>query len=113
MSTATVKIAFERKIVVLPLNAILPMRQVDESVRRTTKYRRIAKSVREIGIIEPIVVAPSKDTKDQYLLLDGHLRYHALIEKVPRRHDAWLPMTTRRSRTTSGSIVLQSCKSIS
>lgn len=77
---AEVRIAFERNIVMLPLSAILPLKQVSNAIKRSLKYRRISTSIGEVGIIEPIVVAAQRDS-DQYLLLDGHLRYSILLER--------------------------------
>lgn len=73
--TPPVKSAFEPDIVQLPLAAILPLKTIPETVKDSVKFRRIAQSIREIGIIEPIVVSRSKDDPDIYLLLDGHVRY--------------------------------------
>lgn len=70
-----VKAAFESEIVQLPLGAILPLKTVPETVKDSVKFKRIAQSIREIGIIEPVVVSRSKDDPDAYLLLDGHVRY--------------------------------------
>jgi len=81
MGANEVRIAFEREIVTLPLDAILPLKQVRDSVKKSVKYRRIAKSIAEIGIIEPIVVAPPPAGASQYLLLDGHMRYAAVLER--------------------------------
>src|SRR5579871_206210 len=75
-----VKIAFEQSIVVLPLSALLPLKAIPDDIKRSAKYKQIANSVREIGIIEPLVVARAKDRSGQYLLLDGHMRYAALID---------------------------------
>lgn len=73
--TPPVKASFEPDIVQLPLAAILPLKTIPETVKDSVKFRRIAQSIREIGIIEPIVVSRSKDDPDIYLLLDGHVRY--------------------------------------
>jgi ParB-like chromosome segregation protein Spo0J len=81
MDTAAVKIAFEQRIMVLPLSAILPLKQVPASVKSSAKYRRIAKSIAEVGIIEPLVVSVHPDDKKRYLLLDGHVRLAALIDR--------------------------------
>lgn len=76
-----VRIAFERRVVVLPLAALLPRKKLPERLMRTVKYKRIARSIKEVGIIEPLVVArlPNK-RESQYLLLDGHVRLAALNE---------------------------------
>jgi ParB-like chromosome segregation protein Spo0J len=60
------------------LSVILPLRTVPDEIKRSTKYKQIANSVREIGLIEPLVVAPARDQAGRYLLLDGHMRYAAL-----------------------------------
>ena len=72
--TDEIKIAFERQLIILPLGSILPLRQVTAAQRHSIKYRRIATSIAEVGIIEPPVVARPKQTGGPYLLLDGHIR---------------------------------------
>lgn len=75
-----VKIAFEQRIVVVPLTAILPLKAVPETIRQTARYRRIAVSIAEVGLIEPLIVAPQRGEAGRYLLLDGHMRYSAMKE---------------------------------
>jgi len=75
-----VKIAFERHIVILPLSDILPVRRVPASVKQMNKYKRIVASIAEVGIVEPLVVAPRQDDFGPYMLVDGHLRNAALID---------------------------------
>ena len=74
-----VKVGFERTIAVLPLSALLPLKTVPDAIRQSAKFKQIAKSVGEVGIIEPVVVARSKDQKGKYLLLDGHMRHAVLV----------------------------------
>lgn len=71
-----VKIAFERKILIQPIADLLPTKALPAGVRETVKYRRIAASVAEVGLIEPLSIARQKD--GSYLLLDGHMRLDAL-----------------------------------
>lgn len=76
-----VKIAFETKARSLPIGSILPVRTVPDSIRKSKKYERIVSSIRELGVIEPLVVHPQKGTRGEaqrYVLLDGHLRHDAL-----------------------------------
>src|SRR6266851_3750672 len=73
-----VKIAFEQRIQVLPLTVLLPLRAVAPELKESVKYKRIMRSIAEVGIIEPLVVARSEDQKGRYLLLDGHLRLAVL-----------------------------------
>ena len=65
----------------MPVESILPLKQVRETVKNSVKYRRIEKSIGEIGIIEPIVVAPPQANANQYLLLDGHMRYTIMRDR--------------------------------
>lgn len=78
--TDDVKIAFERKVIMLPLSQIAPLRKLSVNVAASVKYQRIATSIAEVGIIEPLVVAKqASDTS--YLLLDGHIRYYLLRDR--------------------------------
>lgn len=76
-----VRIAFERRIVTLATSSILPSRITTEAIRQGAKYRRIAESISEVGIIEPLVVARTGDAKGEYLLLDGHIRFEILLQR--------------------------------
>jgi hypothetical protein len=49
-----------------------------DSQKTIPKYKTILASIKEIGLVEPLVVFPQKDAAGQYLLLEGHLRYFAL-----------------------------------
>lgn len=71
-----VKIAFEQKVLILPITELLPTKALPAGVRETVKYRRIAASVAEVGLIEPLSIARQKN--GSYLLLDGHMRLDAL-----------------------------------
>lgn len=77
-SNRVVKAAFEAQGIALPITDILPMRLIGEPVKRSRKYARIAASIREIGLVEPLVVTRDRNVPDKYLLLDGHLRLEAL-----------------------------------
>src|SRR5689334_18505262 len=75
-----VRIAFERRLETLPLASLLPLRTIPPEWKQSVKYKRIARSVLEIGMIEPLVVAPSADQDGRFLLLDGHLRHAVLSD---------------------------------
>jgi ParB-like chromosome segregation protein Spo0J len=51
---------------------------VGDTVKKTPKYIQIAASIREVGIIEPPVVARDRGVRGKYLLLDGHIRVEIL-----------------------------------
>lgn len=69
----SVKSAFERQMVTLRVDEILPMRKLADKVLSSVKYRRIAQSVGEVGVIEPLVVVRSPG-QGAFMLLDGHVR---------------------------------------
>ncbi len=71
-----VQIAFEQQVLLLALDDILPSRMLLPAIKETIKYKRIVASVGELGLIEPLSVARQKG--GGYLLLDGHVRLHAL-----------------------------------
>lgn len=76
--TKSVNIAFENAGRRLAIADIQPLRLVTEAIKKSPKYARIAASIREVGIIEPPVVAADRSSPGKYLLLDGHLRIEAL-----------------------------------
>lgn len=78
--TNKVRIGFERRIVTLSTSDLLARRLVPNSLKKTVKYKRIAASIAEVGIIEPLVVAKLSKRDKRYLLLDGHLRLAALLD---------------------------------
>ena len=73
-----VAMAFEGRSVRLSLADLRMLRPVAETVRRTRKFAQIAISIREIGLVEPLVVAHDRSSQGKYLLLDGHLRLEVL-----------------------------------
>lgn len=75
-----VRISFERTVLELPLDAILPLRPITRRITDSKRYGRIATSIGEVGIIEPLVVTKA-DSDGRRMLLDGHLRLHALRDR--------------------------------
>jgi hypothetical protein len=73
-----VRMACRSEVVEILLSRILPMRLLADSIRKTSKYRCIEASVRELGLIEPLVVFPQQKTDGCFMLLDGHVRYMIL-----------------------------------
>ena len=72
--------AFDLDGVTLPLTAIHPIRQVKPTDHAFGKYKAVVSSIREVGVIEPLIVHPQRESRDVYLLLDGHMRLKALQE---------------------------------
>jgi len=70
--------AFGSDCVVIPIASILPVKAIEKTAKSSHKYRQIAASIREIGLVEPpVVIQDTRDT-NSYLLLDGHLRIEVL-----------------------------------
>src|SRR5262245_47322470 len=76
-----IKAAFDDRLCMLPLSSLLPLRRLHDDIRKTVKYRRIARSIEEIGVIEPIVVCPSPSEPGRYPPLDGQVRRAILLEQ--------------------------------
>lgn len=68
----SVKQSFQPRIVEIGIAEIVPIKAMEPTYRKSATYRRIAKSISEIGVIEPLVVFPDKS--GNYVLLDGHTR---------------------------------------
>lgn len=73
-----IKIGFDIDTVHLRIDQITPLKLITPVIRESEKYKQIAASIREVGIIEPPVVAPKRKGQAQHMLLDGHLRIEAL-----------------------------------
>jgi len=76
--TDKVRLACEREIIAVPVDRILPTRMFDEAITKSSKYRCIEASIRELGLIEPLAVYPEPKGKGTFMLLDGHIRYMIL-----------------------------------
>lgn len=74
----SVRISFEPQVLLLPIPDILPLRPMTRRITDSRRYERIATSIAQIGVIEPLVVTKA-DANSRHMLLDGHLRLHALL----------------------------------
>src|SRR5215510_13902059 len=77
----SVKAAFEETGRRIAIGDIRPLKLVTDIIKKTPKYRQIAASIAEVGIVEPPVVARDRSERGKYLLLDGHLRIEVLKER--------------------------------
>jgi ParB-like chromosome segregation protein Spo0J len=73
-------IGFEMRKIRVRLDHILPVRQVKDPQSRVERYKTILASIKEVGLVEPLMVYPQQGQPDTYLLVDGHLRLLALKE---------------------------------
>ena len=76
--TKKVQLGFENDCVTIPVADILPVRVLSKSIKSTGKYTQTTASIREIGLVEPPVVARIGDASGSWLLLDGHVRIEVL-----------------------------------
>ena len=76
----SVRIAFEQQIRIISLDQLLPSRQLSVAVLSSSKAQRIAASIAQLGLVEPIVVVTA-NAGGPYTVLDGHVRLHALREQ--------------------------------
>lgn len=74
-----VNIAFQLSPLSLKPSQLLLSKTMLKSTVYTKKYGQIKASIKDVGIIEPLVVA-STSNKTQYILLDGHIRFEVLKE---------------------------------
>src|SRR6202790_1851740 len=70
----TIAHAFGSDGVVVPIASILPVKAIGKTVKSSHKYRQIAASIREIGLVEPPAVIRDARETNTYLLLDAHIR---------------------------------------
>ena len=76
--TKKVQLGFENDCVTIPVADILPVRVLSKSIKSSRKYTQITASIREIGLVEPPVVARNGDASGSWLLLDGHVRIEVM-----------------------------------
>jgi ParB-like chromosome segregation protein Spo0J len=76
--TKQVPLAFDPQGMVISITSILPLKHIKTSIRSSQKYQQVLASVREVGIIEPLIVFPQNGKSESFLLLDGHIRLEVL-----------------------------------
>lgn len=69
--------AFDRDILHLALDRLLPSRFLGKDVPRSRKFEQIRVSMQEIGLIEPLSVTQPDARSGLCAVLDGHLRLAA------------------------------------
>ncbi len=74
------KLGFEPGTIVVPIDALMPVKTLRPTLKESAKYAQITQSIKEIGLVEAPVVARVEGEAGRYLLLDGHLRVEILKE---------------------------------
>jgi len=72
--------AFDRQVLHVAFDRLLPSRAQSKDMVRTRKFVQIRVSMAEIGLIEPLSVTRADPKTGLYTLLDGHLRLLAARE---------------------------------
>jgi ParB-like chromosome segregation protein Spo0J len=80
LSQTAIKTGFDTEMIKLSLDDIVALKVIPPLLLKSPKFQQILVSIREVGLIEPLVVCRDKNLKDRYFLLDGHLRLVALKE---------------------------------
>jgi len=73
-------VGFDLETRMIRLDALAPSKKVPDSAIGSRKYQQIKASIVEVGLIEPLSVTRPDVSKDEFLLLDGHMRVLALRE---------------------------------
>jgi len=74
-----IETGFEAKGRIVPLTHIVFEKTITPKIRASQKYRQIAATIRQAGIVEPVIVFPMEDRPDYYRMVDGHLRVDVLL----------------------------------
>jgi hypothetical protein len=69
-----IKSAFLRECLRIKIGNILPLKALRPTVKKSLKYQQILASVQDVGLVEPPAVTLAPNRRDQYFLVDGHLR---------------------------------------
>ena len=80
MAFLKILVGFDLETQMITLDALLPSKKVPDGAMSSRKFQQIKASISEVGLIEPLSVARPDVSKDEYLLLDGHMRVLALRE---------------------------------
>ncbi len=80
LAKAAIKPGFDNTTIDIKIDQLVAVKIVTPKTRKSHKYLQILSSIREVGIIEPPVVSRNPQSRNKYILLDGHLRIEALKE---------------------------------
>ena len=76
----SVSVGFLPKVIQVELDNLLRLKAFGETLSSSVKYRQVMSSIKEVGLIEPLIVGPLDRQSGKHPLLDGHLRLVALRE---------------------------------
>ncbi len=76
----SISMAFEKDFIQLTVEQICPLYAIRKRTKDTVKYRQVVASIKEVGLVEPLVVVRDQSDPDKYMLLDGHVRLAILAD---------------------------------
>ena len=76
----TIRLGFEEYCVQIPIAKLHLSKNLAPTIKKSAKYQQIKLSIKAIGLVEPLVVISHPEHKNDFLVLDGHLRCEALKE---------------------------------
>lgn len=75
-----ISFCFDNKCVEIPISVLLPLKKLSEKIKYSKKYQQILSSILAVGLVEPIIVYPSKEDNGKFNIIDGYLRVEILKE---------------------------------
>lgn len=73
-----IALGFETETGSVSFDRLLPLKPLRPDVKLSAKYRQIVTSIKAVGLVEPPVVSPDRESPGVYFIVDGHLRIEAL-----------------------------------
>lgn len=95
--------AFEDVPQEIALDKLLPTRAIPAKYAKSLKFKQIVASIKDIGLIEPIVVTRRDPDSGLHMILDGHLCYLATQALGHDRVTCLVALDDEALPTTSGS----------
>ena len=74
-----VALGFIPEPLIIPIELLLPSKKLPINTNTSRKYKQILESLRNIGLIEPLIISPTTESGN-HIVLDGHARLMALQE---------------------------------
>ena len=92
-----IEVGFEVRGIRIPLDQLFPLRKTNLRPEEQGKLKCIVASIKEIGVIEPLIVYPQEGRAGRsgaggYIILDGNIRYAIL--KDMKKPDAFCLIAT-------------------
>ncbi len=69
-----VSYCFDKTCIEIPLFLLSSSKALPKNIKQSQKYKQILSSITVVGLVEPLVVYPSKDNDGRFNIIDGHLR---------------------------------------